>query len=450
MEKAQSYTDTLCANDHPETNEAAASNGMQIADQISVELEKVVGLDLKLLTSYVEGLGTLKNKELEAVLKNLKTRLGEKILPLLNIMAHQSQPTLAVAAIETLGMIQSLKAAQLLADLDEHHPEKTWRKAARKSLYKLKSVGIDVETAHKPLLGESKHQRYKALLSPIDGTGTQLIMLTQEMLAGDLHLLQVIASDETGIVECSARRGMTKKMFAKLPETFARQAGAQGIRLVETDYAYAMTLTLEAEKLTTTLPAGYESNKEFFEFTTAEPIPNPVFQKLDVENLKQQPYFLRTSDELFKHDIFLSWHLPLKDISEYVQELKAQQETVIELSPQFQQERQDAIYQKMVEAKIDAALLQRWQRRLEMMAYLFLEQGEEEDAKRALTAALTLPETPREQLKQHPFLHRALALGIEVAECVMKEGRDPATLESEDYYVARNAEGQIVVNFVEK
>ncbi len=72
-----------------------------------------------------------------------------------------------------------------------------------------------------------------------------------------------------------------------------------------------------------------------FELAQAQPIENPVFRMLDVENLKNQPYFLRTSADLFQNDVFLSWHLPVNETAEYAQELLDQQDSVLELSPQF-------------------------------------------------------------------------------------------------------------------
>jgi hypothetical protein len=416
------------------------------------ELAKVVGIDKGMLEKYVEFLGTMKTGVVESMLKKLKSDLGEQLLPLLETMVHHPQKTLAELGIEKLGTIQSFKAAQILSDINDSHPDKTLRKAARKSLYKLRSAGIEVETSHKPLLGELKHERYKAMLSAVDGTGSQLIMLSEEMLAGDLHLLQVLVSDEKGIAECYSRRGITKKMFARLPEAFTRETGSTSPMFVEADYEYTMSLVLEAERLSQAedraLPDEYVSMKDFFGLNQAQPVDNPVYRILDAENLKIQPYFLRTSEELFQNDSFLSWLLPIKEMGGYAQELFDQEDTVLELSPQFQQERKEEVYQNVIEAHFGEDAIKRIQRRLGIMAYILFQQKDEEAAKRALTAALSFDETPKIMLKNHPFLRRLILDSIKIAQDVIEDGYDPEEMDREKYLVGRNEEGELGVQLV--
>lgn len=451
MEKEHEPTEARLENESSSAFDMSDITAENIAERITAELEKVVDLDEELLGRYVDFLGTMKTKDTEAMLKQLKNNFGERMLPLLETMAHHEQKSIAELGINGLGKIQSFKSAQILAEIDETHPDKKLRKAARKSLYKLKSAGIEVETSHKPLLAESKHQRYKSLISAIDGTGTQLLILTQEMLAGDLHLLQVVASDKEGITDCVSRRGFSKKMFAKLPETFSRQMGGYGPMLVEADYDYAMSLVLDAEALSEEdTPDEYLASKDLFELNEAQAVENPVYQMLDAENLKNQPYFLRVSAELFQDETFLSWHLPLDELSAYAQELLDQEDSVLELSPQFQQERREEVYQRLITEKFDEEALKQLKRRLEIMAYVFMLRENEEDAKKALTAAVTLEKTASTQLKRHPFLRELILISLEAAEYVIEDGYNPEELERGEYVVARNEEGEIVVEFIEE
>lgn len=450
MEKKQNQTAEVQEQEQNPASAISAMTTENIGHLIAEELEKVVGLDTELLGKYLSFLEGMPAKDIEPILDALKKQLDEKLLPFLELMVQDQHSQIAELGILSLGKVQSFKAAQLLAEINANHPDKTLCKAARKSLYRLKSAGIEIEMTHKPLLGEIKHQRYKSLISPVDGTGTQLIMLTQEMLAGDLHLLQVVASDEQGISDCSVRRGLTKKMFAKLPETFARQTGAKSAMFVEADYDYAMTLISEAEALTEVIPEEYTDNKDLFELTQTQAVENPVFKLLDAENLKNQPYFLRTSADLFQNDEFLSWHLPVSETAEYAQQLLDQQDSVLELSPQFQQQRKEEVYLKIVQSCVTQDFLKRLQRRLQIMAYIFMSHGNEESAKKALAAAVTLSDTPQERLKDHHFLRQLLLISLETAQYVLEEGYDPQELKREDYIVKRNEEGKIVVEFVQE
>ena len=122
-----------------------------LIEQIAEELEKVVGIDQERLCAFLGTLQAMPTKEIETILKGLRPRLGEKLLPLLEKMARETNETLAEIGISGLGNIPSLKAAQLLAEINDAHPIKALRKAARKSLYKLKSVGLEIETTVKPL-----------------------------------------------------------------------------------------------------------------------------------------------------------------------------------------------------------------------------------------------------------------------------------------------------------
>ena len=425
-----------------------------IEARIADELAKVVGIDQEALEQCVAFLGTMPPKAVEHLLKSLKNSLDEQVLPLLELMVQDEHANIAELGILQLGTVQTFKAAQLLAEINETHPDKKLRKAARKSLYKLKSVGIEVETSHKPLLGESKHEPYKALISAIDGGGTQLIMLTQEMLAGDLHLLQVVVSDEKGIMESYSKRGITKKMFERLPETFARESGGIDPMLTEVAYDYGASLVLEAETINTDsgddVPGEYASIRKFFRLHQAQPVQNPIYTLLDAENLKQQPYFLRTSEELFQHQSFLSWLLPVNEVSDYADEILDQEDSVLELSPQFQQERKEEIYQKIIDEHFGEEVVNRLQRRLAIMAYLFFLQEDEDIAKRALAAAMTLPEMSNAALKGHPFLRKLIVTSIEVALDVIEDGYDPNELGRENYMLTHDTDGKLTVQLFEE
>lgn len=420
-----------------------------IAERIAAEFEKVVDIDETLLNNYANVLGSMNTKARDALLKELKKNFDERLFPLLKVMANHEQNSIAESGINWLGKIQSFEAAQLLAEIDAEHPDKKLRKAARKSLYKLRSAGIEVETSHKPLLSETKHTRYKSMISAIDGTGTQLIILTQEMLAGDLHLLQIVASEEEGITDCVSRRGFSKKMFSKLPETFALQMGGVGPMMAEADYDYAVSRVLEAEMRSVDPPEEYLASKDLFELEDAEPVQNPVYQMLDAENLKEQPYFLRVSEELFQDDIFLGWHLPLDELGDYAQEILDQEDTVLELSEQFQHERHEEVYRKIIESKFDDSLLRNLKQRLEHTAYLYLLKEREEDAKKALAAALHLEGTP-EKLKAHPFVHELITVSLDATQYILEEGYNPEEIERDEYVLGRDDEGEIVVEFIQQ
>ena len=88
------------------------------------ELEKVVGIDQEQLQAQIAFLTTLKTKEIDGLLKSLKKALGEKLLPLLELMTQQEQAATAELGINALGTIHSFKAAQILSDIHESSTDK--------------------------------------------------------------------------------------------------------------------------------------------------------------------------------------------------------------------------------------------------------------------------------------------------------------------------------------
>ena len=223
---------------------------------------------------------------------------------------------------------------------------------------------------------------------------------------------------------------------------------------VEADYDYAMSLVVNAENINEAedleLPEDYVSIKDFFRLNQIEPVDNPVYQDLDAENLKEQPYFLRTSEDLFQNDIFLGWLLPIDETGEYAQEIFDQEDSMLELSPQFQQERKEDVYQKMIDAFFGEEAIKRLQRRLEIMAYIFLLRDNEEDAKRALTASLAFEGMSNIALKNHPFLRRLIVDSIEAAQYVIEDGYNPEDLPIGSYLIGRDEEGELIVEIAEE
>jgi hypothetical protein len=255
-------------------------------------------------------------------------------------------------------------------------------------------------------------------------------------------------------MESYSKRGITKKMFERLPDTFARESGGIDPMLTEAEYDYGISLVLEAEATNEEsgqdVPGEYASIKEFFRLDQAQVVQNPIYTLLDTENLKQQPYFLRTSEELFQHQSFLSWLLPINEVGEYGDELLDQEDSVLELSPQFQQERKEEVYQKVIDEHFGEEVVHRLQRRLEIMAYLFSVQQDEESAKRALAAAMDLEDKSGAALKNHPFLRQLIIHSLEVACDTIEDGYDPDALGREDYMLTRDEEGNLTVQLFEE
>jgi len=384
--------------------------------QITEELVKITDIDEGKLSEYVNSLEGLQDTALAKLVSQLTAELEDKALPFLSILGQNPDARLSLGAIEYLGSVQSQKSVDILTQIAEGHPDKKARKSARKSLFRLQSAGLAVKKTPDPELTKSRerkarHKPYQAIMSNVDGTGSQLVVLAREMFAGDLHTLQAIVQDAEGIKECHAMRGLTRKSFARFIETMqerVRKESPSEMLLVKIDYNYGIRLLREAEKLNealgTPVPDAYLSVKETFLESADPTVPNPIYREFDAEKIKTQPHLLNSSWELVTHPLLGSWLFDPEEIKKYAEALEKQQETVLELSPQFLKEQEDAIFHQALSELFDENRRVLYKGRLEKTAYILFLQGELENAKRALAAALALDPQSGLPVKNHPLI----------------------------------------------
>jgi hypothetical protein len=111
--------------------------------------------------------------------------------------------TLAVAVLEA-----SVRARDpSLADALSSSGRKAIAKAAKKSLYQLRSLGVSlpyrpevVSVAPPP---PALVEELPSLLSSVSGAGEQALIIPRPLRGGGLEILQIISSDERGIIELS-------------------------------------------------------------------------------------------------------------------------------------------------------------------------------------------------------------------------------------------------------
>jgi hypothetical protein len=419
----------------------------ELKKQITEELMKITDIDEEKLSGYIKFLENLDEIPLNNLIQGLTRELEEKALPFLSLLGRSPQSKLSQKALESLGSIQSQKSVDILTQIAETHPDKKVRKSARTSLYKLQSAGLAVRRPLDPEVARSrerkvKHKPYEAMMSNVDGAGFQFVILAREMFAGDLYILQSVISEEEGLKECHGMRGLTKKSFVRFIDTLTeriRQEGLPNLTLVKIDYNYGVRLIVEAEKLNKTLgtevPSAYLSVKELFLESADPTVPHPIYQVLDAEKIKSQPHLLSSSAELISHPLLESWFFAPEKIKNYANELKKQEETVLELSPQFIKEREEAIFDQALSALFDDKHKLLYKERLEKTAYILFTRGETEEAKKALAAALALDPQSRIPVKNHPLIVELVRRNI----TFLKEAETGELTEKdiEEYYEER-------------
>jgi len=132
-------------------------------------------------------------------LENFGERGDERALPLLATVAESWDVELARMAIATIARIPSGRSISALENLFNHR-ETLWGEIER-ALWRLRAMGISAQ----PLFSSRGSVR-ECWITHVDGTGTQLLLITREEEAALYDIALFTLNDRQGIVDCSSAR----------------------------------------------------------------------------------------------------------------------------------------------------------------------------------------------------------------------------------------------------
>jgi len=151
------------------------------------------------LIEYTGALADQSEETFRNVIETLVEVEGERAVPVLCLLAQEQQDALAQAALDALGRLSHPRAAQgLQSVLLMLRP--ALRPLAERSLLKLRLKQVPI--AAPPPMDE----RWRALVSPIDGEGVQTVWFIQEAdQQGVCRFLGMTISDSQGIAQAYGR-----------------------------------------------------------------------------------------------------------------------------------------------------------------------------------------------------------------------------------------------------
>ncbi len=344
--------------------------------------------------------------------------LGGQALVLLTLMAKSGNTSLALAAVEAIGSIKSHDSALALREISRT-PDKKIKKEARRSLYRLKMAGVEVEEPTEeetPSLERELIPRPRqALVSHIDGAGGRLIWIVMERPLGALSLVALRITDTEGIKECTDVNLGNKRLKQELERI--RKMG--NLTVVEVPVTYGQLLVREAYHMN--LKAGVEPPLEYRKWQKAveegeisgtSPV---IYRELREEEVRLNPALLEESSQLLGLPEFSSWFFDLDSVATYALELLEARQSRIILSDWVRQERKARIIGKAVEGLFSGDYPGLFKRRLEEMAYILWKTDRREEAKKALTAALALGEDGNQSLREHPLISAMVLRSLNLA-----------------------------------
>jgi hypothetical protein len=340
---------------------------------------------------------------------------------------------LATSVAESLATIPHVEAAKLLQRMWEVSEEKAFRKAIKRSLYRLKSKGISAGEGSvdrgRPILHPLQTDSPKGFGGGIDPLGQRLLLLAIPHPGRGWALLEGGVSDTKGLVSFSGGEVGRKGLKTFLKEV---QKG-DSPPMVEMEASYVAFLFVEAYRQTLqqggTSPQAYLGFKTEIENLKKEYGRPLIYSSLRVDEVTEGDQFLRRAGELLKVDLLAGWRIDEDLIRPYAEALQGAETSKIVLTQIQKEARFQEIYQKALSELFSGDRRKVYKRRLEEMAYVLLKRGKEEEAKICLSVAVDL-ERPFTPFQPNPFLFQLVARSISIllAEDRERKGQEPSLI----------------------
>lgn len=364
------------------------------------------------------GVDTEFKGKVDEILQEVRTAQDQDIVPqklLTKISSFlQKDPSLAIPLIEGLTTIPTPQTAQLLHEMMSTTEEKGVNKAIRKTLYRLRQRGIIWEkrpyqersVLHPPELGEPQ-----GYLGAMDSTGSMVVVVARPRLLGGMRVYFSIVNDLEGI-DRFERNDLTKGGFK---EFIDRLLSSEEFPVVEAPGGYCLHLLKEAagrsHRLIKSLPTGFQgAQREMQEVVWEGSVPL-VYEYIEEEAVKDTARLLKESGSLHRIVPFSTWFLNPDEVRTYTEALREADESHIILTPQQKDARLSSIYMEALQELFPEEKRLLWKRRLEETAYVLWKTGQEQEARRAVSAALDL-KTPFNPIEPNPFIWNLMLKSI--------------------------------------
>lgn len=349
-----------------------------------------------------------------------------------------ASPAGPVALVEALGASRDVTAVPILAAAAERGSSKDLRKAARRALHRLQSVGV-AATLAPPRASEPARPARPALQSPRltevhatapDGLGSRVLWLGLERPYGGMLSYALVLNDVVGVKDCAyeetTRRRMTERMRDWLATTELTAVTLPG------DYA----LALVSEALALNAETGFTVPRDFlFHRSGLGELPPPLGDALIYRHVTRGqafllPDLLESSPDLLDETELQSWFFGHDESIRFARELDQIRESRLVLTAEPREAREARAIDTAIDALFTPTMRRAIRRRLEETAYVFWTTGRERAARLAAAAAGGIGTA---SLSRHPFARALVEKSLTVAIEAEQAGIDPALLRRSPY-----------------
>ncbi|KPJ61777.1 MAG: hypothetical protein AMJ42_00945 [Deltaproteobacteria bacterium DG_8] len=369
-----------------------ANRAEEIANQFSTLLEISASLESQdSITLFDKFCETPPSFQL-GILMELIHLKGEKILPLL-LKIFNINNKIVHKVIDLLGSLADKNSAHLLNQLLKETKDKELSKSIKKTLYRLKSKGIDVSPP-KPVKTAKTERKKEPLPSPIayvttiDPLGERLILAIKPKSDQELTIFQFLISDQRGINDLIASI-TTSKDFKNYVTKIENN---KNVTLVEIDLNYCHFLIKEASQKNhasgTRLPDNHFLWKKFFGKHDSNLDKAAIYTILNAEEIRTKEFLLQQSEHLIEKCEYAFWLLEWKFLVDHYKELYEAENSTLVLTEYQKESRINEIVKKTAKLFFDDKNRFLFRRRLEEIAYILWKTGKAEESQSAFVAAL--------------------------------------------------------------
>ncbi len=383
-----------------------------VAEQSLRELEHEMAKNPLAIIEYLAQLAEQPPDVASMILEAIPSEnTSAHLLTLLRMFAQGEDATLAQRALDRLGAMRTPEAVSCLDVLSASLPP-TMATVASRSMRKLRMRGVPIPEAQ-PSAG------WRALLSPVDGTGSQVIWFVR-VHPDDTRgaLISILTKDPLGIMSCF---GSTEVPVVELPAPqplgsifrLARKHEDAAIMLLEVPFDVGRQAIRDAQELN--WACGVKPPLEYRFFSSLIWTVAPDDGMLPEDNDLHEIPDASSGAALLDHPIFADWYWRSPELTETAQRLGAELNSVA----------RSAQITALASAQFDAPVLAGYQRALRAMARWLRLAGQSEIARlaSATAATLTLHAAP-----EIPFIRRLIGTGLDVAIANRREqtGESPS------------------------
>ena len=353
---------------------------------------------------------------------------------LVPLMEHQpvKVASAVIDALEQLGTTVAQQAIPALNYLIANTTNRQLKQQARTALGRLTMQSAPGVEDAAMIRAQQQLPLYQARASFIDGTGSQMIMISWRRPDGLLKGVNVLYQDQWGIKDCYGIEGMETERWSELVSDIEEQ----GFINFQVSLEYCRALIAEARTLNKRthrkLPIAYSIWRPYFaEGETPGEDAVEVSIMLQPRSFTADPaQMARRGDQIYQMPEFESWLFePLVDILPYINRYwliynvfdmlsagmnqPARGRRKGQRSQKFQQPNLDALVSEALDALIDDDWRRLYEVRLRRQGALFQFAGRHGDA--ALVSAVASALHPDSGLSIHeqPFLQTMMRLSIE-------------------------------------